>query len=183
MKVCSKEDCVHNGEPQNESNFSKRSDRNCLRPECKDCERKQKKQYYKENREGILAKKKIYHRNNQEKMAHKSKIYREKNKDKLNKNRREYYIEHKEELRIYQREYRKTNKAKENEKLYKAKENEKVKCRDKLRLAVRRGKIIKPTSCSICGKTDCIIDGHHKDYNKPLKVIWCCRFCHKKLDK
>lgn len=182
MKICNKPDCQHKGEPQEESNFSRRSDRKCSRPECKDCERINKKKYYKKNRGTILAKKKRYHNQNQKKIALKNKKYREENRDELNKYRREYYIEHKEELRIYQKEYRKTNKAKENQRKYKAKETEKVKCRDKLRLAVRRGKIKKPKFCSICYRTDCIIDGHHEDYSKPYEVVWCCRFCHKKLD-
>lgn len=44
--------------------------------------------------------------------------------------------------------------------------------------AVNRGEIIKPSSCSICGRNDCRIHGHHTDYSKPLEVMWLCPKCH-----
>jgi hypothetical protein len=50
-----------------------------------------------------------------------------------------------------------------------------------LHLAIRYGRIIKPTVCSICGKGNCRIEGHHTDYSKPFDVIWCCHNCHKDI--
>lgn len=49
----------------------------------------------------------------------------------------------------------------------------------KLEDAVRRGDLVRPTTCSACGKR-CRPDGHHADYAKPLEVIWLCSFCHRK---
>ena len=43
--------------------------------------------------------------------------------------------------------------------------------------AIRTGQIIKPKSCSLCKSTK-RINGHHKDYNKPLEVEWMCQKCH-----
>jgi hypothetical protein len=43
--------------------------------------------------------------------------------------------------------------------------------------AIKKGKIIKPTHCSKCGKAG-KIEGHHEDYSKPLEVIWLCKACH-----
>ena len=46
--------------------------------------------------------------------------------------------------------------------------------------AVRTGKVIKPPTCSKCGK-ECLsknMHGHHDDYSKQLEVRWLCRKCH-----
>lgn len=48
--------------------------------------------------------------------------------------------------------------------------------------AIKSGKIKKPANCSICmSQKD--IQGHHKNYTKPLEVVWVCRWCHIELDK
>ncbi len=55
-----------------------------------------------------------------------------------------------------------------------------VRVREKLAGAVRHGRIKKPTICSKClrelGKR--FIQAHHKDYTKPLEVLWLCASCH-----
>ena len=53
----------------------------------------------------------------------------------------------------------------------------KVKARNIIYRAIVKGEINKPTVCSLCGH-DGIINGHHRDYNKPLEVIWLCTHCH-----
>ena len=47
-----------------------------------------------------------------------------------------------------------------------------------LRNAVRSGRVVKNPNCTKCG-TEGIMHGHHKDYCKPLEVMWLCAVCHK----
>jgi hypothetical protein len=47
-----------------------------------------------------------------------------------------------------------------------------------LGIAIKAGKIIRPTICSHCDKKHQRIEGHHFDYGKPLVVTWVCPPCH-----
>jgi len=47
-----------------------------------------------------------------------------------------------------------------------------------LNMAIKEGKIVRPDKCSSCGKK-CKPDGHHDDYDKPLKAACLCKICHK----
>jgi hypothetical protein len=57
---------------------------------------------------------------------------------------------------------------------------EKEQARSRLRDAVRRGRLLKPTHCEQCQRETPrhLLDGHHHDYTKPLEVKWLCRRCH-----
>jgi len=53
----------------------------------------------------------------------------------------------------------------------------KQQARSDFNVAVRRGRINRPSECSACG-VKCRPEGHHDDYAKPLHVKWLCRPCH-----
>ncbi len=47
----------------------------------------------------------------------------------------------------------------------------------RLRYAVRMGRVKRAEACERCGREG-RVDGHHHDYSKPLEVEWLCRTCH-----
>ncbi|MFA4834882.1 MAG: hypothetical protein WC749_02255 [Dehalococcoidia bacterium] len=53
---------------------------------------------------------------------------------------------------------------------------------DRVAVAVKRGELIKPDTCSMCGEKK-IIMAHHNDYSKPLDIIWVCQACHMKIHR
>lgn len=56
----------------------------------------------------------------------------------------------------------------------------KVKAMTELNKAIRKGLLTKPLKCVTCKKPR-RVHGHHKNYNKPLKVLWLCSSCHKRM--
>lgn len=60
---------------------------------------------------------------------------------------------------------------------------ERYKARNKVNTAIRNGKLIPSTTCSICGKETKDIHAHHPDYSKPLEVQWLCTECHGKAHR
>ena len=62
------------------------------------------------------------------------------------------------------------------------KHREKVLARQSLNQQLKKGNIQKPKVCSVCKKHK-KLEAHHEDYTKPLLVVWCCRQCHRILDK
>ena len=94
--------------------------------------------------------------------------------------------------RAYEREYRlanpeKTKKPKREARRlqtnYRRKNKDRARANQLLQLAVRQKRIKKPSQCEVCyaGKPKNLIHGHHEDYSKPYKIIWCCHGCHKDI--
>ena len=58
--------------------------------------------------------------------------------------------------------------------------SQKDRARNALAYAIRKGRIHRPNKCPECNK-ECVLEGHHSDYNKSLEVDWLCRQCHKSI--
>lgn len=56
----------------------------------------------------------------------------------------------------------------------------KIRAHRKVFVALRNGTLIRKP-CEVCGKL--ITDAHHRDYRKPLEVVWLCRRHHQEADR
>ena len=134
------------------------------------------------DREQINKQKREYYRNNKEQCLGSSRKWKTKNKERVKEYRKKYRLEHKGEKREANRRWRKENpekylaSAKSSTQKYKAKYPERVLATNKVNNAVRDGRALKEP-CIMCGITK-DIHGHHKDYSKKLDVVWMCRFHH-----
>lgn len=86
----------------------------------------------------------------------------------------------------YYRNWKKTRKGKASVRRsrlkYKITKRQQSKASDAVNNAVRDGRLTKPSECSRCGVLG-RVEGHHKDYSKPLEVEWLCDLCHKDVHK
>jgi hypothetical protein len=184
------------------NNFSKwKSGKDGLSHYCKECVSKKSKEYFDKNREEILRRQKEQRLNNperfkknnretyaryKEKYIEKQRVYNDDNREKINERQRIYNLKNKEEINEKQRKFWNSEEGNQyaNEYYHRTKEkfDSKIKARNKLRYAVKVGKIMKPEKCENCVINE-NIHGHHEDYNKPLEVVWLCSYCHKKEHK
>ena len=62
-----------------------------------------------------------------------------------------------------------------------AKYSYKQNARIKVQQAILQGKLVRPHICCMCHIENKKIQGHHKDYSKPLEVKWLCITCHSSI--
>ena len=91
------------------------------------------------------------------------------NKLKAKVYKKQWYVANKVHVEKYRKSWRKNNRLKHI-------------AHNKLSWAIASGKIKVPKKCEECKKKR-KVDGHHKDYKKPLKVTWLCKTCHNRLHK
>lgn len=84
-----------------------------------------------------------------------------------------------EEIREYERLRNQTQGRKSNalryQKSARLRNPEKYRARVSLNNAVRDGRVLK-LPCNVCGSL--VVEGHHRDYRKPLDVVWLCKTHH-----
>lgn len=84
-----------------------------------------------------------------------------------------------EEHRAYQA-MRATLSDLEKQEIYHADNPEKRAAHTAVKVAVRNGSLIRPSTCERCGKSASGhgLHGHHADYSRQLDVEWLCAACH-----
>ncbi len=108
--------------------------------------------------------------------------------DQCKECRQEYQQKYRQTERgkeVFQK-YGKTTKGREALQRHEQKQHqvypERLKAHRTLNNAIRDGKLTRPSVCESCFEEE-LIDGHHKDYSKPLDVEWLCKKCHKQLHR
>ena len=59
-------------------------------------------------------------------------------------------------------------------------ESAKLNARAAVQDAVRKGTLVRPNQCGVCGKAG-NVKAHHSNYEEKLKVAWVCSRCHAAL--
>lgn len=137
-------------------------------------DKEQKKQYdheyYLNHRQDVLRRSAQYQKEHPEKVnqyCRKSVAKRLRSNPEFRKRRMEYYKtwyqNHREKMLA---------RMKDNYNPHKAL------TRSAVRSALIDGRLQKPDTCSKCGQGSVKIEGHHRDYDKPLEVEWLCDLCH-----
>lgn len=111
----------------------------------------------------------------------------EKHKERKKAEQREYYWKNHNEVKERANKRSQTPEFREQRRKYYAENKEWIKKQHQahqlVQYAIKLGILKKYLYCEECGLTDLIIDGHHENYDEPLKVKWVCRKCHRKLEK
>lgn len=94
------------------------------------------------------------------------------------KNRRRTNPRVQEYDRVRSKKADRLEKFKEYSKRWRAKNPQAYQAHNAVNNAVRDGRL-KKLPCEFCGRED--VHAHHKDYSKPLEVIWLCPKCHHRL--
>jgi hypothetical protein len=59
---------------------------------------------------------------------------------------------------------------------------DKARAHNALNKAVQEGRLQRPAACQWCGAGG-RIEGSHRDYSRPLEVLWLCVSCHRRRDR
>jgi len=74
-------------------------------------------------------------------------------------------------------------KAKNSKRLkdWRIRHPERVAAQEQARRALRRGELVRPSTCAHCGNTR-KLEMSHTDYSKPIDIEWLCHKCHRLKD-
>lgn len=157
-----------------------------------------KRRTYLKNKEKHKQRNEKWANENLERSNNIKKAWKKRNREKYLAQQREYarkrYVDNREKLldergtsekKEVDRKWREENRQRLNaEYLKRYHESDDMKrkhsMRNKVCRALKMGKLIKASECSLCGVQE-KLQAHHKDYSNALSVIWVCIPCHKKI--
>ena len=141
-----------------------------LRCWCRRCSSKKSGEYYRKNKKAITLWKKKYATENAEKIAKSNKAYFFRNRDIILSKSRLYYVRNRKKILANKKINRTKTKV-----LATKTAIAKLAARKIARKAIASG-AIKRTACISCGDKN--TEAHHKNYSKPLDVMFFCHPCH-----
>lgn len=157
--------------------------------DCKKCKSEIRKQKRKENPEKYREACRKSSIKNYETIRASQKRHRLENRERILKRRKELRDPRRKEINAREYERRKNDpKHLEKMRIINKRNRDKNKIINKPKIdahklvmfAVKLKILIRPKECEIC-RSDIKIEGHHKDYTKPLEVQWLCKSCHVKV--
>lgn len=109
------------------------------------------------------------------------------NPEARKRHNRAYYSRHREQINAQRGRWSReiSPQARERKRVrdreWKRANREKTRAHVAVAQAIQRHELIRPVFCAECRKTcrHSEIQAHHKDYSKPLDVIWLCGSCHR----
>ncbi|HVO73862.1 MAG TPA: hypothetical protein VMT35_07555 [Ignavibacteriaceae bacterium] len=173
--------CITCKEEKTFENFSLRSNKKYYLSECKICSGKRSNKWYWDNRQKSLDQRKKYYEKNREESLKKGKerYLAKYNEIRKKANERNRTPEQREMARKRSLEWRNRNREVVRERTTKWKRDNplKSKAHQYVLWALRLNVLQKPLECQVCGLIK-KLEAHHKDYAKPLEVLWVCKLCH-----
>lgn len=155
--------CGRCGEEKERAEYPpNRAQRDGLQSYCTPCQRQYLAEYRAKHRDKALAYAKAYYRANRERWVLANAAYRAR-----------MTPEQIEAKRAYTRTWRQAHPD-----WVKAL----TRASNKVRYALKTGRLVRADACQWCGSGDRKIAGAHWDYDRPLDVVWLCYPCHTRWD-
>ncbi len=165
--------CPKCGDTKKVEEFSSnRSARDGLQWNCKLCTTSASKEWRSANHEEALLRDKKRRDDSREHLQYYRKSWYSKHKEEVIERSSNRYLARKTEINAYQRIRQKQWKS-ENPELYLLLKR----THERVRYALKTGRLTKPDTCEECGQTRKITAAHY-DYSRPLDVRWLCHPCH-----
>lgn len=164
---------------------------------CKECTKKRARKWYADNREQAIKSHRAYCNEHHSEISEarrakyeldpeptreRSRVWRAENRERHHDAVKRYNTEHRAERRERLKETRaaRTDGEKTRERArgarYRESHHTEIRARYAAGEAQRKGLLVRG-HCAFCGSKE-NVEGHHRDYSRPLDVTWLCCACH-----